>query len=375
MPNLIYLYTSGGAPKCDMKQIPKGVDLSGLTNNRFAVGAETDGMVNMFNAMQRQGYFDQVHIVIDSVRSVGTKRLSKNTFIYVVPSMAWTKHLIKPGDIVIVRGGFKPWLPFLDYLHKRQENWILFYRANTNRGNWTFWDITLNDLIAESQVIRGRLHYNFSKPVNEDIFDIIDAPDVLYKEYDIMIGASHIHRRKGQFLAVQALQEYYRLYGIKPKAILPGGFLRCSTNRMIQDILKSPDVDIEGPVPMSRSRLAWTMNRTKLFVHAGPGGQNDRGILEAMACGCVTVLYGKSHVSPGIWDNSVPTTQDPKHIAQVLHAALDSYNDLYEPEAYKFINGLHEVAIPKLAVLLKFIAQHPKPDRQAVCEWSINRRS
>lgn len=375
MPQLIYLYTSGGAPKCDMHNILSIESIPVcVTRNRYAIGAETDGMVNMFKTMQKSGYFDSAHVIIDSCVDTGVINLNLHSFIYVMPSLSWVRHLLMPGDIVIVRGGFKPWLPFLDYLYKLRENWILFYRANTNRGHWPFWDITLNDLISEPQVIRGRLHYNFTKPVNEGIFGVIDAPNVMKREYDVMIGASHIHRRKGQFLVVKALQEHYRIFGEKPKAILPGGYLRCSTNSEIHQILKSGDVDIEGPRAMNRNQLAWAMNRSKLFVHAGPGGQNDRGILEAMACGCVPMLYGKGHVSPVIWDNSCHITQDPCNLAQSIHTALSTYSDLYEPDIYKKINGLHEVAIPKMARLLEFLVQHPKPDRKAVCNWVMNRR-
>lgn len=370
MPNLIYLYTSGGAPKCDMTMFP---DYEGQaqTSHRLAVAAQSDGMIHMFKTLAQEHYVDRFVALIDSTVCPGNLSIGPHSSIHVIPSMSCAAQFIAPGDIVIVRGGFKPWIPLLDYIHTKRQNWILFYRANTNRQGWPYWDIILNDLINTPQAIRGRLNFNFTKPVNEDIFGVIDSPSTIPKEYDIMIGASHIHRKKGQHLTVQALQQYYHIYGTKPKAILPGGYMRCSTNQIIQNIIRSGDVDIEGPVHLSRAQLALAMNRSKLFVHAGYGGQNDRGILEAMCCGCVPLLFGKRNVSPIIWNSSIHIGQEPKAIAHSISLALDWYPALEHYTNYTCINGLHEVAIPKMLRLLEFIAQNSKPGRQKAIEEFI----
>lgn len=363
MPNIVYLYTSGGAPRCDMSVTPPW-DMRRLTRNRFALAAQSDGMINMFKILSDRGHIGTFTAVIDSTISPGHIQLGHSSFLYVVPSMSWADQFITTNDILVVRGGFKPWIPFLDYIWKRRENWILFYRANTNRHAWPFWDITLNDLIDRPKSIRGRLHYNFSKPVNEDIFNITNTGN---RNYDVMIGASHIHRKKGQHKTVRALQEYYHMYGEKPKAILPGGYMKSATNRIIMDIINSGDVDIEGPVPMTRPQLASAMNNTKLFVHAGYGGQNDRGILEAMSCGCQPVLFGKSHVSPIIWHYSRHITQEPTDIASTVRAALHD-TPLYSQSACAAINSLDTVAVPKMLKLFKFLERRPVPDRRAACE-------
>jgi len=280
--------------------------------------------------------------------------------------MSLALNYINPGDILVVRGGFRAWYPLLDHIYRQRKNWILFYRANTNRHPWPFWDIILNDLIDEPRAIRGRLHYNFSKPVNESIFGIIDAPSTIPREYDVMIGASHIHRKKGQYITVKALQQYYHMFGIKPRAILPGGYMRCTENNTIKSIIRSGDVDITGPKNFTRQQLALQMNRTKLFVHPGYGGQNDRGILEAMCCGCLPLIFGQRHVSPIIWDHSVHIPQDPNNIAQTIHKALSMVDD-YDRTTYQRINGLIEVCLPKMVDLLQFISKHPVPDRSAAC--------
>lgn len=371
MPKLIYLYTSGGAPRRELNNLPVNWDPNTETYNRYARAAMSDGMIHLFKHLKDLNLIDQFIAVIDSAISPGYITLGVGSELRVVPAMGWAKHFINPGDILIVRGGFKAWIPLLNYIHSQQLNWILFYRANTSRHGWPYWDIILNDLIDTNTCIRGRLNYAFSKPVNEDIFGHIDATNTLPKEYDIMIGASHIHRKKGQYLTVQALQEYYRKYGTKPKAILPGGFMRCSTNSIIQTILRSGDVDIEGPINLPRHQLALTMNRTKLFVHAGYGGQNDRGILEAMCCGCLPLLFGKQHVSPAIWHNSAHIEQNPFNIADEIRKALFWYDDTLctrnIANKYHTINGLDEVVIPKMRRLLSFIEHNPFPNRSAAC--------
>ncbi|GAH04872.1 unnamed protein product, partial [marine sediment metagenome] len=149
-------------------------------------------------------------------------------------------------------------------------------------------------------------------------------------------------------------------------AIMPGGFVRGWQVQLIKDIMKSGDVDIEGPVNFTRQKLALAMNRTKLFVHPGYGGQNDRGILEAMCCGCLPLLFGRSHMSPIIYNNSIHIPQDPANIAGIIHQALDMTN-CYDLSTYDRINGLDEVVMPKMLDLLYFIDEHPTPDRAAAC--------
>lgn len=365
MSKIVYLYTSGGAPKCDLTTKPH-FDLTRQTQNRFAITAPSDGMVNMFKLLAERHYIDELTVLIDSTISPGTATLGPHAKLHVVPSMSWALDFIHPGDILIVRGGFKAWCPLLDYVYRKRENWILFYRANTNRHPWPYWDITLNDLIDAPKSTGRRLHYNFSKPVNEDIFGVIDAPGTIPREYDVMVGASHIHKKKGQHLTVKALQKYYRMFGTKPHAIMPGGFMRGWQVKLIKDIMKSGDVDIEGPVNLTRQHLALAMNRTKLFVHPGYGGQNDRGILEAMCCGCLPLVFGRSHMSPIIYNNSVHIPQDPANIAVIINQALDIV-PYYDQSTYSKINGLHEVALPKMLDLLYFIDDYPTPDRAAAC--------
>jgi hypothetical protein len=369
---LIYLYTSGGAPIAYPSDPAPHFDPDRITHNKFAISAHSDGMVNMFKTLTDQKHITDLNVFVDSRISPGVLHLGHRSTLYTIPSMAMVANIIHPGDILVVRGGFKAWYPLLNHIYKRRENWILFYRANTNRHPWPFWDITLNDLIDTPKLARGRLHFPFSKPVNEDIFGIIDAPSTMPKEYDVMIGASHIHKKKGQHITVQALQKYYHFFGVKPRAILPGGFMRGISVNIIRDIIRSGDVDIEGPTNMTRQQLAWAMNRTKLFVHPGYGGQNDRGILEAMCCGCLPLIFGERHVSPTIWTYSIHIPQDPANLACIINQSLNVYPEV-DHTTYKRINGLHEVAIPKMLDILEFIEANPRPDRRAVGQYFMEK--
>lgn len=364
MAKLIYLYTTEGAPRTDAL-LPW--DITQQTKSPFAQRAISDGMVELFNQLALQGIVDSTIITIDSTRYPGYLQVSPKTSIYVIPTMNCIKEFLNPGDIVIVRGAFKSWIPLLQYIQNTKRNWILYYRANTCHHAWPFWDIILNDLIAVSKISGRRLHFNFSKPVNENIFGPIDSPKQLPKVYDIMIGASHIHRKKGQYLTVQALLEYEKFSGKRLKAIMPGGYITCTTNRLIWDTLKSGRVDIETPKSLTRQQLCLRMNQTKLFVHSGVGGQNDRGVLEAMCCRVPVLVTSKAHFSPFVWEYGLHATRSPLDIA--LNIQTFMLTKVHTVADYPAINGLHEIAIPKMRSIIEFIFNNPTPNRVLACDY------
>ncbi len=379
MPKLIYLYTTGGAPRLPMSDTPPLPDLSLRTHNRYAVNAQSDGMVNMLVRFAKYNpNYDELLIFIDSTVQTGHINISPCASLYVIPSINQIAEYIDPGDVLIVRGGFKSWIPLLAHVQDLRQNWMLFYRANTSHGSWPFWDVVLNDLIDTPRVIGKRLHYHFVKPVNEDIFGLIDAPGLMQRHYDFMIGASHIHRKKGQYQAVQALQKYYQIYGKKPKCVLPGGFVRCMTNDVIRGIMAVGDVDITMPGGMDRRRLALLMNQCKIFVHAGVGGQNDRSILEAIACGMFPIIANQERTAPFVSSiGRVWSFKERNYIdlMEIMHSVLES--NLWEypvqmSQMYNNINGLSQVAMPRLEDLLNFTKENPSPDRKEIIRRFID---
>jgi len=368
MPNLIYLYTTGGA-NGGMNRLPSvcTVDYtSRSTNNRYAIAAQYDGMIKMFGEIPNHtSHIEHTYIFIDSVSDPGRLVINSHCDLFVVPHIALALNHIHPDDIVVVRGGFRNWIPTITQIHDARKNWILFYRANTAHGHWPYWDITLNDLIDKPTPIKHGIQVPFNKPVNESVFGYIDSPNVIHRDVDIMIGASHIHRKKGQCNVIKALEYFYATRGYAPKSILPGGFIRSIENSYIQSIINKPEINIVYAGPVKRPQLSMLMNHTKLFIHAGTGGQNDRSTLEAMACGCEVIITNPKSVAPFVRDNATIAVNSPEAISNIVYSKLSYYSTNASELAanYKRCNGLYNVSIPQITGIVDFISNNPVSNR------------
>jgi len=349
--NLYYLYTSDRP----VKNWYGHYDPTKRTRNKFALRAESDGMITMFDRLARSGVVDSVRVFIDSRSGLGSNRISAHTLINVVPTMDLLSTLISPGDIVVVRGGFKPWIPIIRRIQHARKNWILFYAANTSNTRWPFWDIILDDLMTgpSPKHTANRVYWPFKKPVNENIF--YPRSDTK-KIYDVCIGASHVHRKKGQFRAVQALVEYEKLTGVRLKAVLPGGFIRDKTNQGILDLKRSGEIDLDLPGAVSRRRLNNIFNKSRVFLHTGAGGQNDRSILEAMRAGTMCGVVNLKRSAPFVKRVAYNIESwEPKKIAVALQVLLRCNLSHLVSRLYQRNNGLEEECIPKMELLLKSI--------------------
>jgi glycosyltransferase involved in cell wall biosynthesis len=249
------------------------------------------------------------------------------------------------------------------------KHWLMLYAANTGRARWRFWDVILDDLSGFSQfdkVGTGRFFYNFIKPISPEFF----FPKELPKKYDICIGASHIHDRKGQWRTIKAIIEYERMYGKKLKCILPGKFMRgVNTNEIKYDVQKNNlDVEITGMV--HRDRVAEIMNESKLFVYCGTGGQNDRGPLEALRCGTKIIVANTRRHHPLVYENKEVSTvinhNDFKGIAKEINRNLMAHKkeDRHIVSSYyETVAGMETVVVPRMVELLevmKRFAHQPK---------------
>jgi len=357
---LIYLYTSDRPANDAKREI-----ITTPAKSKFATEAPTDGMIKMWCELADRDIVSQVDIFIDSHIGCGIKMLSPKVHLYVVPNIDIARDFISPRDIVIVRGGFKPWYATLTKIYEARKNWILFYRANTNRNPWPFWDIILDDLMLGGPVKHlNRYWFNFSKPVNEQIFKYDPEISKSYgKHYDVCIGASHVHRKKGQFLGVRALRWYMDYYEHKLSAVVPGGFIKCMYNKEILTARDNGIVDVT--THMSRQMLCELFNRSKIFIHAGPGGQNDRGVLEAMCCGLPVILTSPDRFSEFVsYTPNVKAQPDFVDIAHWIHAVQMSPTDPVEIKRYyQGYNGLNEVCIPKMIKLIDWINRFSGPVR------------
>lgn len=377
---IIYFYVSNG---CAGEKSAYAWDKTRKSSNFFAENIWTEGPWKSFAKLAEKGIIDEVITFIDSTRGPGVKKYGDNNTVYTVPHIREVLSFIKKEDILIVRGGFKSWYPVLDQICKNRENWILFYRANTNRGGWPFWDIILDDCTNKLQVSKwDRLIYPYVKPINEDIFKLIPRTD---KKYDVMIGASHIHEKKGQLEGMQALATYKKLYiNIQGfvlkrtnnlKAVMPGRFIKTSYRERIMEVVRKAKLDVEFPGMIPRKELAKLMNATSLYIHLGHGGQNDRGPMEAMKCGCRLLIANPPRFAPFIYQNPQITMVggikrtiflETDH-AGLINAIIGPGNpEISRKEIVQYYdekNGMEQAALPNLMKIIDFIRENPIPNR------------
>jgi Glycosyltransferase len=363
---LVYFYVSNGST------IPGTIKWSPeqKTHDPFAHHFTQEGFCYLFQKLIDKKIIKDVLVVIESSRHSGSKYLSSNMSILAVPHIDELKPYLREDDIILARGGWRSWFPFLQEWHDLGR-WLLFYRAASNRGAWKFWDIVLNDLqtgFAQDKV--GRFYYPINKPVDPNLFYPMDEPKI----YDLCIGASHIHEKKGQWKIVAVLDSYKKRYGKKLQCVLPGAFRQLRSYEILSD---HPDIFMSGM--LGKNELRKIYNQSRLFVHCGGAGQNDRGPLEAMSCGTPVMLASEQY-HPG-WMNSLSTPlsfhispDEPDIAAQQIHETMKLVkNDniwrersvtLAVKTYFEEVNGVDNIIVPQFDRLLSLIAQTPHKKRQ-----------
>lgn len=315
MPKLVYFYYSTG--DCKGLRFNKNK----TTNNKWANQFHTEGQYNLFKELIKRNIIDKCSIVIESGIDSGYKQLCDGIDCYVVPRLGDILPYINDDDILFMRGGWKSWIPVVEKFVAEDRN-LLFYAANTGRGRWPYWNIVADDLHDYHYTGKNdRLYWYYRKPMNQDIF--YHDPKVETK-YDLMIGASHVTDKKGQWRAIEMLVNLKNTYDLNPKSVLPGAMRRgAHTNELIQNIKKHGlNVDVVGMLP--REKLADLMRSTRTFFHAGAGGQNDRGPLEAMACGMYVGVHSQKYHAPLVYKNKYLTFINKYN---EIHVAADKLYD------------------------------------------------
>jgi glycosyltransferase involved in cell wall biosynthesis len=288
--------------------------------------------------------------------------------LYVVPSVSSVAGYLRPGDIIYVRGGFRSWFSLLDRV--QNDHWILFYGAATQRWRWLFWDVVFDDLNDTTYLdSKERLHLAFQKPTNPDLFRPIEKD----KRYDICIGASHIHDKKGQWRTVNALVEYRRRFLRDLDCIMPGRFFKGEHTNQIPKVIEDNELDrIEFPGMLQRTDMAEVYSRCKLYVHLATAGQNDRGPLEAMRCGTPSMIgFPRYHPpvlgkTPGI-SETAKNPDDPVQTAIDIHEMLNRLAT--KEEVFKFHEekmGIESVILPFMDRLFSFLRRSPNKDRPSL---------
>ena len=359
---VVYLFVSKGSapykskPSWNAKKVIN--DASIMTPN----GLQSEGTFYMLDRMQELGFIDELLIVIESSKDPGRAVYGRHAGIH-VPELSELSQFIKKDDVIFVRGGWRGWW---EWLNDRQgKHWLINYAANTGRQRWKFWDVVLWDLEDIFTIDRlNRLWLPFRKPTNPYIFKELDLPF----KYDLCIGASFIHDKKGQFRSLRVLDEYERLYGKKLRCIMPGA-LRTSTHT--QEIIDNASkYNIEMPGMLERKELAKVMNQSKIGLFLGSSGQNDRGPLEAMQCGCYLIIGSPKYHSPVVYSNKyiqwVPKSLDDyEGIAKKIHERLQYNIPLVKEcviEWNKNVAHVDTVTIPYIGSMFAYMRENPKPD-------------
>jgi len=312
----------------------------------------------MFKDLLDAGIISDLKVFFESGVHPGWANFVPGAHNYVIPEIRFINQCIDDDTVIFVRGGFKHWHDLLK--ERKGKNWLITYAANTGRDKWTWWDVVFDDLEMKNQIDRHeRYHFPFIKPVNEEIF----APMASTKKYDICIGASHIHDKKGQYLGVKLMKEFKALYGYYPTAIMPGSLRRSlHTAQMIKDPILSNEVELPGM--LNKRELARVFSESKVFLHLGGGGQGDRSVLEAHACGIPVVIKTPKRHSPLLKDDGQSIYHFPEGESMITWAIrLSAILTDHKPESvyhlysiYQKRMGYENIIKPQLAKFFQTIA-------------------
>ena len=323
----------------------------------------------MLEELLRQNVFDELKIFYESNLGAGLaqwisdSKLQDRIYGEVIPEIRFVKDYIDDNSVIFVRGGFKHWHDLL--FSYKNKNWLMIYAANTGRDKWTWWDIVLNDCGNRNFYIdrHERFYFKFTKPTNEERFYFKNIKPI----YDICIGASHIHDRKGQYLVVRAIEELNK-QNFKVNAVLPGSPRGGNfTIQMMRKLDKIDNISYAGY--LNKGALCQLFNESKLFVHMGNHGQNDRSIFEALACGTPIIYKSLQHHDSELnkYFFRFEFENDVSKLAYEIKSQLLLWNQnqkINTLEKYQQHFGFNKVVIPKMKKLIEFMFEN-RPNMEA----------
>jgi len=149
---------------------------------------------------------------------------------------------------------------------------------------------------------------------------------------------------------------------------LTGSFQRgVETGKIMQKIIEHKlDVTLTGM--LLRAELAKIYNQSKLLIKMG-GGQNDRSVLEAMACGCFVLQEFPRYSAPFTRIPEIVSNQE-KTISAIksLLFIVDADTHINISTDYMKDSGMSEVIIPNMEKLFNFFKKYPKADKTKLIE-------
>lgn len=369
---LVHLFFSHGAAPADSRPPwnPKQP-----CNDKW-LDHQSEGTHYLIRRMLEEKIIDDVLFIIESNRGPGRIDFKDGIKGYVVPEISYVNDFMRDDDVIWIRGGFRSWHNFI--VDNHIDKWKLLYAANTGRERWPWWDVVFDDLKPINQKpymdqhMRAFLHWE--KPINPTVFYPISP---MIREYDVCIGASKVHDKKGQWRTINALLAYQQKYGKQLKCIFPGGGGHGKHTNDAMNMIKV--LDVETPGFVSRKELNTIYNQSKLFVHLGTGGQNDRGPLEALQCGSsVLIGYPRRHGTIVRFLGKIARDMDdPMKTAVDIHNALGLCNGVTRMNTaatFEKHSGAENYALPLMKRLFGFFREHPKTDKEALMDFVTSER-
>ncbi len=322
---MVFLFMRDGASEtCEKKWSP-----TGPCDTKYHSSFHREGYFTLLQQLMDADVLDSLNIFYESNRGPGRAEWVNHpkAKCTVVPHIEidMVCDAIDKDTLIWVRGGFKPWHDFL--VQYKGKNWLMLYGANTGRERWKWWDIILDDLGMQSKLDENeRVWAPFFKPIDDTFY----KPKMLKPKYDICVGASHIHDRKGQWRIQGVLN---RFKGRKLNIIVPGSTRKSAKTRdFINWAHCQNQHTFTFPGHVHKTELVDIYNQSKVVAFLGAHGQNDRGPLEAMACGC-RVIIG----SPRYHTNAL-RGMESRH----LHLCMDVDNyDSIAAQSMIMIDAVH----------------------------------
>jgi len=342
--------------------------------NRFVEGVKEEGYFWLLKRMLETKVVDEILLVVESTEGQGHINYMSNFTGWVLPDINQFDPHLREDDIIWCRGGHRSNHDFLVRASKK-DHWLMLYAANTGRQRWKFWNIILTDSGVTSIDKRGRFWFYWKKPINPEIFKLINQERI----YDICVGASHIQDKKGQWKIIEALIKYKKKFNKNLKCVLPGAFRHGIHSNFIEDKINKYSLDVNVTGLLSRPDLAKILNQSKLFIHAGSSGENDRGPLEAMRCGCYLIIANPKYHSPITYSNPhisyvFKDEHSFKETAFEIDWSLVNWNgDIPKKvvDYYELVSGFETVVLPEMTELIK-IMRNNKPGDLNVFQKLLN---
>lgn len=328
---VVYLYTRhGAAGKDTISDNWKPPAKCGEYYDKIVYG---DGTFKLLHELYKNKVIADLRVFYESNRAPGKANWIPGVYCCVVPEIKFVKPFIREDTIIFVRGGFKTWHDFL--VPYKNKNWLMLYAANTGRERWTWWDIVFEDRDNLNMIDKYNRYWNFYiKPTNEDIFHPLDREI----KYDFCIGASHIHDKKGQWRVIESLVRYKTLFGKNVRCALPGAARKGTKSNSINPKIKKYGLNVNVTGELTKEKLCELFNESKYFIHLGTHGQNDRGPIEALACGTPLIIGSPRYHSP-IINNVAVIPNDINNfdaIARGMYGAKKFYNRNLKKQWYDY---------------------------------------